>query len=503
MMELPILELKGITKSFPGVLALNQVSFDLFAGEVHVLMGENGAGKSTLMKIINGQYHADCGEVILNGTSCCFQSPHESIAAGIAMIHQELNPVLDMTVAENIFLGREVGKLFLYNRKAMLVAAKEALSAIDLDLDPKIMMRDLTVAQMQMVEIAKAVSLKSNIIIMDEPTSAISEREVDALFSLICKLKAAEVAIIYISHKMSEIFRIADRITVLRDGCSIETRNAAEFNQDSLIKMMVGRELNQIFPSKKDIEFGSVVLKVENLSLPSRFTDISFSIRAGEVLGFAGLMGAGRSELVETIFGLHKAGSGKIFIRGNLVKIKHPQNAIAHGLALITEDRKKTGLNLKATVREDTSIVTLDHYCWFKQIIRKKIEVSAVRKICNSLQVKAPSINQLIRNLSGGNQQKVIIARWLLDHPDILILDEPTRGIDVGAKYEIYSIIAEMAAQGKAIIIVSSEMPELIGICDRCLVMCEGHLTGELQRDQLTQENVMYLAASQMDSCHV
>jgi inositol transport system ATP-binding protein len=501
--EQPILELKDITKSFPGVLALNQVSFDLYPGEVHVLMGENGAGKSTLMKIINGQYHSDCGEVILNGQVCRFESPHESILAGIAMIHQELNPVLDLTVAENIFLGREIGKSGLYNHKAMLAAAREALLAIDLDLDPRLLMRELTVAQMQMVEIAKAVSLNASILIMDEPTSAISEREVDSLFTLIGKLKLAKVGIIYISHKMSEIFRIADRITVLRDGCSIETRAAANFNQDSLIKLMVGRELNQIFPKKSDIEYGTVLLSVKNLSLNDHFKDVSFSIRAGEVLGFAGLMGAGRSELVETVFGIRKASSGQVFVHGKPVKIKNPTQAIANGLALITEDRKKTGLNLKASVREDTSIVTLNHYCRFVQVIQRKLENKAVQKIMNELRVKMTSLNQSIRDLSGGNQQKVIIARWILNRPEILILDEPTRGIDVGAKFEIYSIIAEMAAEGKAIIIVSSEMPELIGVCDRCLVMCEGQVTGELSRDQLTQENVMYLAASRMDSCHV
>lgn len=501
-MTLPLLEMRNITKTFPGVIALDQVSFTLNAGEVHVLMGENGAGKSTLMKIINGQYQANCGEIYLEGEPCQFDSPHQSIEAGIAMIHQELNPVLDMTVAENIFLGREEGRFGLLNARQMNKEARSVLSTINLTIDPSTIMRELTVAQMQMVEIAKSISLNARIILMDEPTSAISEREVDALFGLVAHLKESKVGIIYISHKMNEVFRIADRITVLRDGQSIETRAASEFTHDSLIQLMVGREINQIFPPKSEHDLGAEALRVEGLSMEGNFQNISFHVRQGEILGVAGLMGAGRSEVVEAIFGLRKATCGQIFINGNARKIRNPGHAIHSGMALITEDRKKTGLNLKATVREDTSIVTLDHFCILGQIVRTRAEIAAVTEVTGRLRVKTPSLKQLIRNLSGGNQQKVIIARWLMDDPDILILDEPTRGIDVGAKYEIYSIINQMAASGKAIIIVSSEMPELIGICDRCLVMCEGTITGELSGSQLSQDQIMYLAAHQMELCH-
>ena len=499
-MQDPIMELRGITKTFPGVKALNDVSFSLYSGEVHVLMGENGAGKSTLMKIINGQYQAYEGEMLIDGKACRFDSSHDSIVAGIAMIHQELNPVLDMNISENIFLGREQGSFGVLNRREMQEQAKIALANIGLDLNLGTCMRELSVAQIQMVEIAKAVSLNAHIIIMDEPTSALSDREVEVLYTIIRKLRAKRVGIIYISHKIDEVFKIADRITILRDGCTVDTRAVSGFDVQSLISLMVGREITQIYPQKISHTLGNVVLEVRGLCLKEHYQNVSFSVHAGEILGFAGLMGAGRSEVVESIFGVRHA-QGEIFLNGSKTSIRSPAQAILHGLALVTEDRKQTGLNLKATVREDTSVVTLDHYCLLHQIIRKKSETAAVKKTINDLQIKTSSLSQLIGNLSGGNQQKVIIGRWLLDEPDILILDEPTRGIDVGAKYEIYKIITQLAAQGKAIMIVSSEIPELIGLCDRCVVMHEGTITAQLEHEELTQESILQYATN-IDAGH-
>lgn len=495
MKQKSLLKLEQVSKYFPGVMALDHVDLEVFSGEVHVLMGENGAGKSTLMKIVDGIYKPDEGEIYLYEQSVKIQSPIDAIKRGIAMIHQELNPVPEMTVAENIFLGREFGSGVFLSRHQMNENAEKLMQRIGIHISPQTKMKELTVAQMQMVEIAKAVSLNARILIMDEPTSAISEREVEVLFQLIRRFKENGVGVIYISHKMDEIFQIADRITVMRDGKTIGTYNAAELNTDSLIALMVGRELTNIYPEKKEIAYGEVLLEVENLCSKNCFENISLKVRRGEILGIAGLMGAGRSETAETLFGIRKKTKGTVKICGTEREIRHPKDAIRAGVALVTENRKRTGLNLKSTVKKDMSILTLDQYCKWGQFLIPSKEKKAVMEQIHKLKIKTPSIDQKIKNLSGGNQQKVILARWLLKNPDILILDEPTRGIDVGAKYEIYTMIQDIAAAGKAVIMISSEMPEIIGVCDRVVVMHEGKITGCLEKNEMTQEKIMQLAA--------
>lgn len=490
-----ILEMKNIVKRFPGVLALDGVQLSLNEGEVHVLMGENGAGKSTLMKILAGIHHQDEGDVIYMGESVKIDTPKDALDMGISMIHQELITILDMTVAENINLGKEPGKLGMLSRKAMNKATAELLSSLDLDIDPDAKMRSLSIAQMQMIEIAKAISYNSKIIIMDEPTSAISEREVDNLFNIIGRLKKKGVGIIYISHKMKEIYQIADRITIFRDGKYIATREAADLPKDELIALMVGRKLDKMFPPKENV-VGDNVLKVKDLSLQGVFKDVSFNLKKGEILGFAGLMGAGRSEVAETIFGIRNATSGTVEMNGNRFQFKSPAEAIRHGFAMVTEDRKKTGLNLKTSIMKDMTITSLEKLCHMSHFVNKGKEIQYTDEQIDNLKVKTPSRYQKVANLSGGNQQKVIVGRWLMTEPEILIMDEPTRGIDVGAKYEIYSIILELAKAGKSIIMISSELPEIIGLCDRTVVMHEGKLTGILDRKDFSQEKIMAYATN-------
>ena len=489
-----LLTLRGVCKRFAGVKALDDVSFDLYAGEVHVLMGENGAGKSTLMKIIDGIYRPDAGEMLLKGKPVRIHSPREAQGSGIAMIHQELNNVPEMTIAENLFLGREPGARGFFDRKRLNEETRRVLEPIGLDISPNTKMKALSVAKMQMVEIAKAISYNADIIIMDEPTSAITQTEVDALFRIIGMLREKGVGIIYISHKMNEVFRIADRITVLRDGRTIATNNASAYTRDRLIALMVGRELTNMYPPEIPHTTGVAVLRVDNVHCAG-IESASFSLHAGEILGLGGLMGSGRSELLEAIFGMRPLEGGSIELNGKLVNFGHPSDAIRSKIAFVTEDRKRSGLNLKASVKRDMSIVTLSAYCRMRGILSRRLENEAVDRGIRMLNVKTPSRNQLIVNLSGGNQQKVILARWLLASPDVILLDEPTRGIDVGAKYEIYQIIRRLAADGKAILMVSSEMPELIGVCDRVIMLCEGRLTGELCRGEMCQEAMMSLAA--------
>lgn len=474
---------------------MDDVSFDVMAGEVHVLMGENGAGKSTLMKIIDGIYRPDAGELFLYGKKKTIHSPKEAQSEGISMIHQELNNVLEMTIAENIFLGREPGKCGLLDKKRMLKEARTVLELIQQDIDPSVKIKDLSVAQMQMVEIAKAISVNARIIIMDEPTSAISDKEVDKLFEIIHMLRAKDVGIIYISHKMNEVFRIADRITVLRDGRSVATYPASELDKAKLVTLMVGRELVNVYPPGVEHPIGEVVMKVSNLCCGDKLKDISFSLRAGEILGIGGLVGAGRSELLETLFGIRRSTGGSVEILGDSTPVTTPNNAIARKLAFVTEDRKRSGLNLKASVKCDISIATLRNYCYMGRLIQNSAENAAVDKGIRLFNLRTPSRNQLVINLSGGNQQKVILARWLLADPRIIMMDEPTRGIDVGAKYEIYTFIKQLAQQGKAVLMVSSEMPEIIGVCDRVLMLHEGRVTGELPKDQMNQETMMAMAA--------
>jgi inositol transport system ATP-binding protein len=490
-----ILELNGITKEFPGVKALDNIQLKVRPGTVHALMGENGAGKSTLMKIIFGIYTPDAGTISFKGQTIKINGSKDALNLGISMIHQELSPVPHMTVAENIYLGREPTNAFGWiNSKKMEKDAKQLFESLKMNIDPTAKMIDLSIANMQMVEIATAVSHKADLIIMDEPTSAISETEVERLFQIVRTLKEQGVTIIYISHKMDEIFRISDEITVFRDGQYIGTREASALTQDMLIQMMVGREIKQIF-HKEDAEISDVALSVRNLTKNGKFQDISFEVRAGEILGIAGLMGSGRTEVIQSIFGIDPPDSGEIHIKGKKVRIRSPRDAIRHKIGLLTEDRKITGAFLPLSVKDNMIISSIDNFIG-KGFVKRKLVNDTCAAFVERLNVKTPSLNQVIMNLSGGNQQKVLMARWLLNNPDILILDEPTRGIDVGAKSEIHKLMSRLAQTGKAIIMISSELPEVLGMSDRIIVMHEGNLKGELSRDKASQESVMELAYS-------
>ncbi|MCG8483281.1 MAG: sugar ABC transporter ATP-binding protein [Clostridia bacterium] len=493
-----ILEMKNICKSFATVPVLDHVNLQIKPGEVHALMGENGAGKSTLMKILMGIYSANSGDVLINGEKVIFKNPKEAMHYGISMIHQELNPILDMEVSENVFVGREIRKMnagafSVVDKKQMRKECAELFDALSIPIQPTELMRNLSVAQTQLVEIVKAISLSSKIIIMDEPTSAITDHEVEVLFQQIEVLKSQNVAVIYISHKMDEIFDIADRITVLRDGGYIGTDHKENMSKDKLIKMMVGREITEAFPKVK-VDIDEEALSVKNLSYGNKFQNVSFSVRRGEILGIAGLVGAGRSEVVETLFGMNKATSGEVLINGTKKEIHKPLDAIRNKIALITEDRKFTGLNLEATVEENITIVSLNQL--FKNgIINKRAEADISEAYIEKLKIKAFSRKALITSLSGGNQQKVVLAKWLLSQPEIIIFDEPTRGIDVGAKREIYLLIGEMVKNGKAVIMISSEIPEIMGLSDRIIVMAGGKLTGEIKKADFSQELIMKYAS--------
>ncbi|MCD6577438.1 MAG: sugar ABC transporter ATP-binding protein [Anaerolineaceae bacterium] len=493
-----VLEMKNIDKSFFKVKVLDNVSFNLKPGEVHALVGENGAGKSTLMKILMGIYHRNAGEIILDGRPVTFQTPREALDNGIAMIPQELSPILDIGAAEYIFIGREIrknnlGGLSIVDKKAQIQETDKLFKSAGIEINPKCLMRNLSVAQIQLVEIIKAISLSSKIIIMDEPTSAITYKEIETLFEQIKKLKTNGVAVVYISHKMEEISQIADRITVLRDGKQVCTDYARNLNKEKTIKLMVGREIKDIYPKQKT-SIGKVILEVRNLSLKNKFHNISFNLHTGEILGIAGLVGAGRSELVECIFGVTKPETGEVLVKGEQVKIVHPKDAIRNRIALITEDRNLTGLNLKSTVEHNISIVQLAKLSKFG-VINKKNEADAVEAHINKLNIRTLSRKSMVHSLSGGNQQKVVLAKWLLTDPDIIILDEPTRGIDVGAKRDIYLLIGKLAKIGKAVLIISSEIPEIMGLSDRIIVLADGRLTGKLSRDQFTQEDIMRFAS--------
>ncbi|GIM46628.1 putative ribose/galactose/methyl galactoside import ATP-binding protein 2 [Collibacillus ludicampi] len=493
-----ILEMENITKEFPGVKALDHVQLKVKKGTVHALMGENGAGKSTLMKILIGIYSPDQGVIKFDGEVLQTSNIRNALNKGISMIHQELSPVPHMTVAENIFLGREPSYGFMgwVKSKEMEENTRRLFERLEIDIDPKAKMVDLSIANTQMVEIAKAISYNSKLIIMDEPTSAITEKEVNHLFKIIRSLKKEGVSIIYITHKMEELAQITDEVTVLRDGKYIGTKSTGEMTKDQLIEMMVGRELTQIF-DKKPIEIKDVVLSVRNLSKKGKFENVSFELRKGEILGFAGLMGSGRTEVLESIFGIFKPDEGEIYVKGKKAVINSPKDAIAHGMGLLTEDRKLTGCFLPLSVQDNMITVNIDKYLKWGFLNRKKI-TSDCNKQIDQLSIKTPSLHQTINFLSGGNQQKALIARWLLHDPDILFLDEPTRGIDVGAKSEIYHLIFELAQKGKAIVVISSEMPEILGLSDRILVMHEGRKMGELSREEATQEKILQLATGEL-----
>jgi len=491
-----VLVMEHISKSFPGVKALNDVHLTVRSGTVHALMGENGAGKSTLMKVLIGMYIPDEGSILFQGKPVSIENTQQALRMGISMIHQELSPEPYMTVAENIYLGREpVGRLGLIDKKKMVADTKALLDRLEININPNRVMRELSVANTQMVEIAKAISYDSRLIIMDEPTSAITEREVAQLFRMIRTLKEQGVGIIYITHKMDEVFQIADEITVLRDGQYIDTVGAANTDRNSLIAMMVGRELTNLFP-KEDATIGEVVLSVRNLTRNGIVHDVSFDLRRGEILGLAGLMGAGRTEVIEGVFGIKPIDAGEITIMGKPVQIKSPADAIRHGMALLTEDRKLTGIMGVLSVRDNMMIASLGNYAKAGFMNKRLINDTCAREKTR-LELKTPSMDQVIRLLSGGNQQKVLVSRWLLTVPEILILDEPTRGIDVGAKSEIHRLMSKLAQEGKAIIMISSELPEILGMSDRVLVMHDGRVGGEFARKDATQENIMRAATGQ------
>ena len=493
-----VVRMEGICKSFSGVPVLRDVNLDVAAGEVHALMGENGAGKSTLMKILCGIHQKDDGAIYLNGQPVHIRSPKESLRLGISMIHQELNPVRAMTVAENIFLGREPCRGFtpIVNTRRQRELTASLFQELGASLNPDARMSSLSVAQMQLVEIVKAVSCSAGVIIMDEPTSAIAGREVEKLFAIIRNLKSRGISIIYISHRLDEIFRISDTITVLRDGRFIASRPAAAVDEAAVVRMMVGREIRELFPKAGSV-VGDISVEVDGLTRRGKFRNIRFNARRGEVLGFGGLIGAGRSEVMETIFGIHRADAGAIRIHGRPVHIRSPSDAIRHGLALVTEDRQRTGLNLKASVKANMTLVSLKKFCRARQVLRLGEERRAVDSQLQSLAVKARDQNQVVSTLSGGNQQKIVLAKWLLTNPQIIILDEPTRGIDIGAKAEFYEIIRTLARQGRTVILVSSEMPELLGLCDRIIVLYQGKIAAEFKRGSFDQEEIIRAAIGQ------
>ncbi|HTB85937.1 MAG TPA: sugar ABC transporter ATP-binding protein [Candidatus Sulfotelmatobacter sp.] len=490
-----VLRMTNIAKSYSGMAALSGVKLEVARGEVHALMGENGAGKSTLMKILSGLVPRDTGEIYLDEKLADLKSPKAALDLGISMIHQELNPVRAMTVAENIFLGKEpcYGFTNIVNRRKQRELTLELFREMDVTIAPDRKMSELSVAEMQLVEIVKAVSYQARIIIMDEPTSAITGREVAKLFTIIRGLKAKGIAIIYISHKMDEIFRIADTITVLRDGQYIDTKPAAELDHDALVKLMVGRKISELFPPVNPAK-GEIAFEVQGLTKHGLFENISFKVRKGEVFGIAGLMGAGRTDVMETVFGLRRADAGCVKVDGREVKIHSPAAAIRHRMALITEDRAIKGLNLKASVRDNITLAGLKKFTRFGQVLNFQKENCAADGEIEKLRIKTRGRNQIVKTLSGGNQQKVVLARWLLNDPEIIILDEPTRGIDIGAKAEIYKIIAQLAGQGRTIIMVSSELEEILGLCDRVLVLYHGKISAEYERSAFNQEVILKAA---------
>lgn len=499
MAEEYILQMKEITKQFPGVLALNKVSLNIRPGTVHALMGENGAGKSTLMKCLFGIYHPDSGSIVFHGKPVKFSSVKNALDAGISMIQQELSNVPYRTVAENTWMGREpllaAKGLRIIDHKKVIQDTQALMKELDMEIDPNAMMSSLSISQQQGCEIAKAVSYGASVVVMDEPTSSLSEKEVEHLFKIINDLRQKNVAIIYISHRMNEIFQIADEISVMRDGEMIGTYPAKELDNDKLINLMIGRVTTQQFPEVTAVP-GEACLSVTHLSSinPRSFQDVSFELHKSEILGVGGLIGAQRSELMEAIFGLRSVVSGEIHINGKKVSIRSPKDAIKHGIGLITEDRRGTGIFPLMSVLSNTSIASLEKYRSKMRLINHKGVSKDASDVNTSLRTKTASMQTEIQNLSGGNQQKVILARWLMTAPDILIMDEPTRGIDVGAKYEIYTIMAELVKQGKSIIMISSELPELIGMSHRIMVLCNGKVTGFLKQNEATQEAVMRFA---------
>ncbi len=489
-----ILTMKGIDKSFPGVHALDHVDLEVRKGEVHALMGENGAGKSTLMKVLTGIYHKDSGSITYEGKEVEFTNPREAQDAGIVIVHQELNMMGHLTVAQNIFIGREYMNGKLIDDKKMNVEAKKLFDQLGIDIDPKETMSRLTVGKQQMCEIAKAISHDAKVIIFDEPSAALTEAEIEELFKIIRDLREKQLGIVYISHRMDEIKVITDRVTVMRDGGYVGTLITKDSTKDDIINMMVGRVIYEDPKTESQVAPDApVVLKVEHLNAGRMVKDVSFELHKGEILGFSGLMGAGRTETARALFGADPKESGDIYVNGQKVDIKSPQDAVKCGIGYLSEDRKRFGIVVDKTIAENSTMASLENF--MKGIfIDKKKEKNVAQEYVEALKTKTPSVDQLVVNLSGGNQQKVVIAKWLVRNCDILIFDEPTRGIDVGAKSEIYHLMNELVAQGKSIIMISSEMTEILRMSDRIVVMCEGRKTGELGIEEATQERIMHAA---------
>ncbi|HOD51295.1 MAG TPA: sugar ABC transporter ATP-binding protein [Candidatus Hydrogenedentes bacterium] len=492
-----VLEMQNIVKRFPGVLAVDHGQLTLRPGEVHCLVGENGAGKSTLMKVLAGAIPMDSGEIRLSGEPVAITSPHQAQQLGISMIYQEFNLSPFLSVAENIFLGREprLGKTPFIDWSKMYRDARELLGRVRTDLDVRKPVNECSVAQQQIVEIAKALSFSSKVIVMDEPSATLTDHELKALFDLIRGLKKDGIGMIYISHRLEEIFEIGDRVTVMRDGQYIGTHDVSDMRREDIIHMMVGRELKDELP-KEHFERGEEVLRVEHMSIGGSFQDISFSLHKGELMGLTGLVGAGRTEVARAIFGADKIEAGQLFLNGVPITVTSPQDAIRQGIGLLTEDRKNQGLVLGMTVRENTTLANLKDLVKFLFVDRGR-ERQVTLKYVDELRIKTPTIEQTAQNLSGGNQQKLVLAKWLFTDCRVLIFDEPTRGIDVGAKVEIYKLMNELVRNGVCILMISSELPEVLGMCDRILVMHEGHLAGELPRAEADQERIMRLATGE------
>ena len=487
------IEMKGIDKSFGTNQVLKDAGFYLKDGEVHALMGENGAGKSTLMKILTGVYTRDAGKVYVDGEEVLYKSPQEAEKAGIVFIYQELNVLFDLTVEENLFMGKEITKKFgICDKKAMREKAQEVMDRMGVNIPVTALMSDLSVGQQQMVEICKALMVDAKVLIMDEPTAALTQSETKVLFEVIKSLREKGVSIVYISHRMEEIFELCDRITVLRDGTYVDTRYIKDINMDDIVQMMIGRTIGERFP-KRDVKIGEEVLRVEGLTHEKLFKDVSFSVRSGEVLGFSGLMGAGRTEIMQAIFGNIPVKKGKIFIEGNEVAIKNPRQAIKAGIGFITEDRKTEGLLLEKSIAENIEIANLNKISK-NSVLQKNKQKEIVKKGIEEFRIRCFGPDHECHNLSGGNQQKVVLAKWIYTDPKILILDEPTRGVDIGAKKEIYSVINDLAVKGVAVILVSSELPEVLGMSDRITVVHEGRITGTLSAEEADQAKVMTLA---------
>lgn len=487
-----LLETRGLTKSFSGVQVLRDVSIRFQAGEVHAVMGENGAGKSTLMKVLAGIHAPDSGEIWLEGRPVQFRNAHAAIQNGIAMIHQELLPFLDLTVAENIWMGQEPKTWGWVDRRTLCRKTEQLLQRLEVNISPARMMRELRVAEMQVVEIAKALAHHAQVMIMDEPTSALSEREREALFRIISDLRQQGAAVIYISHKIEEVFQLANQVTILRDGCRIGTHPIGDLTADRLIALMVGRDLKQVFPSINSKK-GEVALSVRHLGKRGRFQRVSFDVRGGEVLGLAGLMGAGRTEVVNAIFGLDASDEGEILVNQRPVRITRPRDALRAGIGLVSEDRKQFGLVPGLGVRCNITLSSLRRWSragFIEEAVENRVAVEQVR----ALSIKAADLDQPVAHLSGGNQQKVVLARTLLTQPRILLLDEPTRGIDIAAKAEVHAIIAQLVREGLAVVLVSSELPELLSLSDRLLVMCQGSVTAELDARQTHSEEILKFA---------